>query len=123
MADRAPVTSLVFLWGFAAGLIGSLSAQLQIILGYPPTRSITIHAAFCAYIFGPALVGYWVLKYKGFKATFMTGLAIFATGALSFWPSSVLRSYGGYFISNFIVFFGLACLEVAADPFIALAGP
>ncbi|GFZ48049.1 hypothetical protein JCM24511_05797 [Saitozyma sp. JCM 24511] len=117
------VSTLFFLWGFAAGLIGSLSAQLQSLLGYPPSRTITIHAAISAYFFGPLLVGYWVLKLYGFKATFMTGLVIFATGAMSFWPTSVLRSYAGYFISNFIVFLGLSCLEVAADPYIALAGP
>ncbi|RSH89940.1 hypothetical protein EHS25_001926 [Saitozyma podzolica] len=53
----------------------------------------------------------------------MTGLAIFATGALSFWPSSVLRSYAGFVVSNLIIGLGISCLEVAANPFIALAGP
>ncbi|RSH94150.1 hypothetical protein EHS25_003953 [Saitozyma podzolica] len=108
--------------GVAADVV-RLSVQIQNLLGYPPSHIITINAALCAYFFGPLLVGYWVLKYMGFKATFMTGLAILATGALSFWPSSILRSYAGYFVSNFIVFFGLSCLEVAADTFIALAGP
>lgn len=53
----------------------------------------------------------------------MTGLAIYACGAMSYWPSSVLRSYAGFFISNFMVACGLSVLEVAANPFIALAGP
>ena len=44
-------------------------------------------------------------------------------GALSFWPSSVLLSYPGFFISNFIIACGLSCLEVAANLFITLAGP
>jgi fucose permease len=68
-------------------------------------------------------VGYWVLKHHGFKATFITGLAIYAAGAMAFWPSSVLRSYASFCISNFIVGFGLSCVEVAANLFIALAGP
>jgi fucose permease len=42
---------------------------------------------------------------------------------MAFWPSAVLRSYPGFFVSNFIIPFGLSCLEIAANPFIALAGP
>ncbi|GFZ44333.1 hypothetical protein JCM24511_02055 [Saitozyma sp. JCM 24511] len=56
----------------------------------------------------------------------MTGLAILAilaTGALSFWPSSVLRPYAGFFVSNFFLALGISCLEVAANLFIPLAGP
>ncbi|GFZ44322.1 LOW QUALITY PROTEIN: hypothetical protein JCM24511_02044 [Saitozyma sp. JCM 24511] len=118
------VSTLDFLWGFANGLIGGLSLQIQMLLGYPPSHSLALNNAFyCAYFFGPLLVGYWVLKLVGFKATFMTGLAIYATGALSFWPSSVLRSYPGFFVSNFIIALGLSCLEVSANLFIVLAGP
>jgi fucose permease len=118
------VCVLFFLWGFAYALVGSLSVQIQNLLGYPPSHTIALHAAYYgAYFVGPLLVGYWVLKSEGFKATFITGLAIFATGALSFWPSSVLRSYPGFVVSNFIIGLGVSCLEVAADLFIALAGP
>jgi fucose permease len=118
------VSILFFLWGFAYGLIGTLSVEIQNLLGYPPSHTIALHAAYWSgYFFGPLLVGYWVLTREGFKATFMAGLAIFATGALSFWPSSVLRSFPGFIVSNFIIALGLSCLEVAANPFIALAGP
>jgi fucose permease len=118
------VCVLFFLWGFAYALVGSLSVQIQNLLGYPPSHTIALHAAYYgAYFVGPLLVGYWVLKSEGFKATFITGLAIFATGALSFWPSSVLRSYAGFVVSNFIIGLGVSCLEMAADLFIALAGP
>ncbi|GFZ47560.1 hypothetical protein JCM24511_05304 [Saitozyma sp. JCM 24511] len=118
------VSVLFFLWGFAKGLIGALSMDIQKLLGYSPPHSIALHNAYwVAYFFGPLLVGYWVLKHHGFQATFITGLAIYAAGAMAFWPSSVLRSYAGFFISNFIVGFGLSCVEVAANLFIALAGP
>lgn len=72
---------------------------------------------------GPPAVGYWTLTKSSFKSTFIAGLCLYAVGALSFWPSSVLLSYPGFFISNFIIACGLSCLEVAANPFIALAGP
>ncbi|RSH80818.1 hypothetical protein EHS25_006987 [Saitozyma podzolica] len=122
--DSLAVSTLFFLWGFAYGLLGTLNIEIQTLLGYNPSRTIALHDAYwAAYFFGPLVVGYWVLKREGFKATFMAGLAIYAAGAMSFWPSSVLRSYPGFFISNFIIALGLACLEVAANPFIALAGP
>lgn len=42
---------------------------------------------------------------------------------MSFWPSSVLKSYPGFYISNFIIALGLSVCEVAANPYVALAGP
>jgi fucose permease len=122
---RSPAVSILFfLWGFAYGLLDTLNAQIQVLLGYTQGHTIALFNAYwIAYFFGPLVCGYWVLKRQGFKATFMTGLAIYSVGAMSFWPSSVLRSFPGFFISNFIVALGLSCLEVAANPFIALAGP
>jgi fucose permease len=53
----------------------------------------------------------------------MAGLAVYGCGTLVFWPSAVLTSYGAFVASNFIVAYGLSCLEIAANPFIALCGP
>ena len=59
----------------------------------------------------------------GFKAFFMVGLCIYGIGTMMFWPSAVLASFPGFMISSFVVGFGLAILETAANPFIALCGP
>jgi MFS family permease len=118
------VSVLFFLWGFGYGILSAINSEIQSLPGDPPSHTLALHNAYwAAYFFGPLMVGYWVLKRQGFKATFMTGLAIYAAGAMSFWPSSVLHSFPGLFISNFIIALGLSCLEVAANPFIALAGP
>lgn len=53
----------------------------------------------------------------------MAGLCVYGCGTLVFWPSAVLTSYTAFVISNFIVAFGLSCLEIAANPYIALCGP
>jgi fucose permease len=47
----------------------------------------------------------------------------YGCGTLVFWPSAVLVSYPAFIVSNFIVGFGLSCLEIAANPYIALCGP
>ncbi|KAF7719103.1 MFS-type L-fucose-proton symporter [Penicillium ucsense] len=120
----ALATLLFFLWGFAYGLLDTLNTQFLRIVRLDAWHSLGLHCAyFGGYALGPLLVGRPVLKTWGFKATFITGLCIYACGALIFWPSAVLTSTVAFTISNFIVGFGLAVLETAANPFIALCGP
>ncbi|KAH6627111.1 hypothetical protein B0J18DRAFT_160228 [Chaetomium sp. MPI-SDFR-AT-0129] len=59
----------------------------------------------------------------GFKATFIAGLCIYGAGTIMFWPGAVVGSYGGFMASSFVVGFGLAVLETAANPFLILCGP
>lgn len=124
IAPIALTTLLFFLWGFAYGLLDILNAQFQTIVQLNSWHSLGLHGAyFGGYVVGPLLVGRPVLKTWGFKSTFITGLCIYACGTLIFWPSAVLASTAAFTISNFIVGFGLAVLETAANPFIALCGP
>ncbi|KAJ5281460.1 Major facilitator superfamily domain general substrate transporter [Penicillium angulare] len=120
----ALTTLLFFLWGFAYGLLDILNTQFQTIVNLDSWHSLGLHGAyFGGYVVGPLLVGRPVLKIWGFKSTFITGLCIYACGSLIFWPSAVLTSTAAFTVSNFIVGFGLAVLETAANPFIALCGP
>ncbi|KAJ5608302.1 hypothetical protein N7537_004921 [Penicillium hordei] len=124
IAPIALATLLFFLWGFAYGLLDILNSQFQTIVHLGPWHSLGLHGSyFGGYVFGPLLVGRPVLKIWGFKSTFITGLCIYACGTLIFWPSAVLTSTPAFILSNFIVGFGLAVLETAANPFIALCGP
>lgn len=94
------------------------------MIGSSPSKAIALQSSYwIGYVVGPSTLGGYVLIHYGFKATFITGLTIYACGTMCFWPSSVLASYAGFFISNFIIACGLSILEVAANPFIALAGP
>ncbi|KAK4687873.1 MFS transporter, FHS family, L-fucose permease, partial [Tremellales sp. Uapishka_1] len=118
------VTILFFLWGFAYGLIGTLNGQIQPILGFDGGRAIALNSSYwLGYFIGSPTIGYYVLTRFGFKATFITGLFVLSVGCISFWPSAVLMSYPGFVFANIITAIGLACLEVAANPFIAIAGP
>ncbi|KAI9932590.1 hypothetical protein MW887_008835 [Aspergillus wentii] len=120
----AIVTIIFFLWGFSYGLLGTLTGQLQTTLKLDGWKSLGIHAAyFGGYTVSPLLIGRTVLKKGGYKPTFITGLFIYACGALIFWPSAVLTSYPAFTISNFIVGSGLSVLETAANSFVVLCGP
>ena len=124
VAPIALTTILFFLWGFAYGLLDILNTQFQLIVRLDAWHSLALHAVyFGGYLVAPGLIGRVVLKRWGFKATFITGLCIYACGTLIFWPSAVLLSYPAFAVSNFIVGLGLAVLETAANPFIALCGP
>lgn len=124
IAPIALTTILFFLWGFAYGLLDILNMQFQLIKGLDAWESLALYAVyFGGYLIGPPLIGRTVLKRWGFKSTFITGLGIYACGTLIFWPSAVLSSYAAFAVSNCIVGVGLAVLETAANPFIALCGP
>lgn len=118
------VTILFFLWGFAYGLLDVLNAQFQAAFDTTPGHVVGLHSAyFAAYFVAPLTFGRVVFKKWGFKATFIVGLCIYACGTLVFWPSAVLASFPAFLISNFIVGLGIATLEIAGNPFIALCGP
>ena len=120
----ALVTILFFLWGFAYGLLDVLNAQFQLVVKTSRGQRIGLHSAyFGAYFVAPLTFGRAVFRKWGFKATFITGLCIYACGTLVFWPSAVLASFPAFLISNFIVGLGIATLEIAGNPFIALCGP
>lgn len=124
VAPIALTTILFFLWGFAYGLLDILNMQFQLIVRLDAWRSLALYAVyFGGYLVGPPLIAQIVLKRWGFKSTFITGLCIYACGTLIFWPSAILNSYAAFAVSNFIVGLGLAVLETAANPFIALCGP
>jgi fucose permease len=120
----AVVTVIFFLWGFAYGLLDTLNSQFQAIAKISGLESVGLHGAyFGGYLVGPLTLGQFMLKKYGFKAAMMAGLCVYGCGTLIFWPSAVLTSYTAFVISNFIVAFGLSCLEIAANPYIALCGP
>jgi len=117
------VSILFTVWGLSYGFLGSLTSQIQRILEFSDAENLAQHNAYwMGYAVGPIL-GYFVLSRFGFKVTFLVGLGIYSCGAMSFWPASTLASFSGLFVSQFFTSFGLSCLEIAANPYIALAGP
>ncbi|KAK4694658.1 MFS transporter, FHS family, L-fucose permease, partial [Lecanoromycetidae sp. Uapishka_2] len=124
IAPLALVTILFFLWGFAYGLLDVLNSQFQLIVGSTNGQAVGLHSAYYgAYFFAPLTFGRYIFKKWGFRATFIVGLCIYGCGTLVFWPSAVLASFPAFLISNFIIGLGVATLETAGNPFIALCGP
>ncbi|ETS74657.1 hypothetical protein PFICI_13141 [Pestalotiopsis fici W106-1] len=134
------VTILFVLWGFSYGLLNTLNNAIATVANMSEAQAIGLTSVYFGggYFFGPLVVGEWILRHDehrrtkkhdgtpsvgGFKATFIIGLSIYGIGTIMFWPSAILTSFTGFMISSFVVGFGLAVLETAANPFIALCGP
>ncbi|KAM0257185.1 hypothetical protein ACHAQJ_004547 [Trichoderma viride] len=135
------VAILFFLWGVSYGLLNTLNNAIAEVNNMSTAQTIGLTSAYFGggYFFGPLLVGEWILRRDehsrskrhrendenigGYKATFITGLCIYGTGTIIFWPSAVTSSFGGFMISSFVVGFGLSVLEVAANSFMVLCGP
>jgi fucose permease len=110
--------------GFAYGMFDVLNAQFRMAAGLPRTTSYELHAAeFCGYALAPLLVARPFLKRLGMKWTFITGLAIYACGALVFWPAAVLVNLAAFYVSNFLVGSGLAVLDTSINLFVCVCGP
>ncbi|KAK5663017.1 hypothetical protein OQA88_6432 [Cercophora sp. LCS_1] len=135
------VSILFFLWGLSYGLLNTLNNVVADLLKMSEAKTLGLTSIYFGggYFFGPLVVAEWVLRHDehhrtrrgkhepdsvgGFKATFITGLLIYGTGTIMIWPAAVLNSYGGFMASSFVIGFGLAVLETAANPFLALCGP
>ena len=74
-----------------------------------------MHAAYYGgYFVAPLTIGSYVLRNYGFKATFITGLALYGIGTMVFWPSAVLLSYPAFIVSNLVVGCGVSTMRAAA---------
>ena len=116
------VTSLFFLWGLAYGLLDVLNKHFQELLNVTKARSTLLQAAYFGAYFLIALpAGLFMSKY-GYKKGIITGLLLYTTGALLFFPSAQLENYNFFLLSLFILASGLAFLETAANPYITVLG-
>lgn len=115
---------LFLLRGFAYGLLDSLNEIFRKATEQPLSTSLKLNAVeFCGYVIAPLLIGRPILKRVGFKWTILTGLSVYACGALVFWPSAVLVSLPAVYISNFLVGSGLAILDTSLNLSASVCGP
>ena len=72
--------------------------------------------------FVAALPAGFATKKHSYKRTILVGLALYAAGALLFVPAASWRAYSLFLFALFVIGCGLACLETAANPYVAVLG-
>jgi MFS transporter, FHS family, L-fucose permease len=118
----AIVTTLFFAWAFAASLNDVLIRQFQKALALTRTQSSLIQLAFYIGYFCAALPAGLVIRRAGYKRTIIIGLLLYAFGALLFYPAAEVQRYGFFLIALYVIAFGLAFLETAANPYVSILG-
>lgn len=62
------------------------------------------------------------VKRYSYKKGILVGLAMYATGALMFYPAAKFEIFGFFLVSYYVLTFGLAFLETTANPYILSMG-
>ncbi|MBR5465495.1 MAG: sugar MFS transporter [Alistipes sp.] len=117
------IATLYLLWGLAHGLLDVLNKHFQ--EAFDMTKAESGFVQFSVYIgyFIMALPAGWVMRKVGYKRGIITGLLIFALGALLFVPASFIHSPLPFFAALFILACGLCLIENGAHPCATGMGP
>ncbi|MGX1929636.1 L-fucose:H+ symporter permease [Flagellimonas sp. 2504JD4-2] len=116
------ITSLFALWGFANDITNPMVSAFKKILELNNTQASWVQAAFYGGYFTMALPAAYVVKRFSYKTGILVGLALYAAGALLFYPAAAKENYFFFLMALYILTFGLAFLETTANPFIMSMG-
>ena len=87
------VTSLFFLWGLAYGLLDVLNKHFQETLNITKARSTLLQAAYFGAYFLIALPAGFFMQKAGYRKGIITGLLLYAAGAILFYPAAQNESF------------------------------
>ena len=121
-AGFALIVSLFFLWAIANNFNDILIRQFQKALDLDRARAGLIQFVFYVGYFVMALPAGFVMRRFGYRAGILAGLALYALGALLFWPAAELRVYWAFLGALFVLASGATFLETAANPYIVAFG-
>lgn len=116
------VTSLFFFWGVANNLTDTLLAAFKKIMSMTDLQTSFIQLSFYGAYFCLALPAALLIKKYTYKVGIIVGLALYAIGALLFFPAGASASYVFFLIAIFILASGCSILETTANPYIMSMG-
>ena len=101
----ALVCSLFFLWGIVNSLNGTLIRHFQFALDLERWQAGIVDSAFYFGYFVMALPAGMFMRKYGYKKGILAGLALYAIGALLFYPAANIRVYAFFLFCLFHCFF------------------
>ena len=116
------VTVLFLLWGLANNMTDTLLAAFRKIMKMNDTQTSLIQLAFYGAYFCIALPAALFIRRYSFKSGVILGLALYATGAILFFPAAVVASYAFYLFAIYVMACGCSVLETTANPYIMSMG-
>ena len=117
------IATLYLLWGLAHGMLDVLNKHFQV--AFDMTKAQSGFVQFSVYIgyFIMSLPAGAIMRRLGYKRGLLTGLLLFAFGALLFIPASFIDSPYPFFAALFILACGLCIIENGAHPCATGMGP
>ncbi len=117
------LASLFFMWGFITVINNTLLPHLRSVFDLNYTQTTVIESVwFIAYAVA-SMPSAFLIERVGYKKAIIIGLVIMAIGALGMVPAARLPSFGVTLAALFVVACGIALLQVAANPYVAVIGP
>ncbi len=116
------ITSLFALWGFANDITNPMVAAFKTVMEMSNAKAALIQFAFYGGYATMAIPAALFVKKYSYKKGILLGLALYAFGALLFYPAAQFEMFGFFLGSLYILTFGLAFLETTANPYILSMG-
>lgn len=116
------VTSLFALWGFANAVTDPMVQAFKKVLELSNSQAAWVQMAFYGGYFCMALPASLLMRKYSYKTGVLIGLALYAFGALLFYPAVITEQFWFFCLGLYILTFGLAFLETAANPYAMALG-
>ena len=116
------ITSLFSLWGFANDITNPMVAAFKTVMEISNAKAALIQFAFYGGYATMAIPAALYVKKYSYKKGILMGLALYALGALLFYPAAKYEIFEFFLLSLYILTFGLAFLETTANPYILSMG-
>ena len=104
------ITSLFALWGFANDLTNPMVAAFQTVMEISNAKAAMVQFAFYGGYATMAIPAALIIKRYSYKTGIIIGLALYAIGALLFFPAAQYEIFGFFLMSLYILTFGFAFL-------------
>lgn len=116
------ITSCFAFWGFANDITNPMVKAFSKIFRMSVTDGALVQVAFYGGYFAMAFPAAMFIRKYSYKAGILLGLALYAVGALLFFPAKMTGSYYPFLIAYFILTCGLSFLETSSNPYILSMG-
>ena len=116
------ITSLFALWGFANSVTDPMVQAFKKVLELSNSEAAWVQMAFYGGYFCMALPAALFVRKYSYKTGVLIGLALYAVGALLFYPAAIFEQFWFFCLGLYVLTFGLAFLETTANPYILAMG-
>nr|WP_166180373.1 sugar MFS transporter [Altererythrobacter segetis] len=119
----ALLASLFFMWGFISVINNTLLPHLRSVFDLNYLQTTLIESTWFIGYLVASVPSAFLIERIGYKRALTTGLTVMTVGSLGMILAASLPSYGVTLASLFTVSCGIALLQVAANPYVAVIGP